>query len=247
MPRHVADVQQPVDAADVDERAEIGERADRAVDHHSLMQVRIKFLFCEGGLFFENDAAIDDDIFMRGVELDDPALDLLPNQFLDLGQIARAAPRCRHECLHAYVDAETAFDHFSDYAANGAVLGVGLLERAPVLRPLDLHSREQVRALLVAARHGDGDRVAHVDGKRALLGAYLVDGQNAVHFAADIYEAGFRRDGNHRALNRLVAVDVMFLLELRENIAERILAGRRDFDVLRVYKVLGIGHETACV
>src|SRR5438128_6152083 len=38
----------------------------------------------------------------------------------------------------------------------------------------------------------------------------------------------------------------MFLLELREDVAERILVRGRDF-VLSVYEILGVGHETARV
>ena len=52
-----------------------------------------------------------------------------------------------------------------------------------------------------------------------------LDRKNAVHFAADVHENGFRADRDHRALDRLaVAVSVVLLLEFRQDIGKEFSA-----------------------
>ena len=84
------------------------------------------------GLFFENDAAIDDNVFVGDVELGDAAGDLGADQLLELGRIAGAAAAGGHEGAHADVDAEAALDHAGDGADDGELLSEGSFERGPV-------------------------------------------------------------------------------------------------------------------
>ena len=49
------------------------------------------------GFLFHHRAAIDDDIFVIDIELDDAASDLLTDQLFHLRRVADAAARSRHE------------------------------------------------------------------------------------------------------------------------------------------------------
>ena len=118
------------------------------------------------GLLFENDAAIDDDIFIGDVELGDAAGDLLADEGFELGCIAGAAAAGGHEGADADVDAEAALDDCGDGAGDGDFLGECALEGRPVAGLRDAEARELVVALFVAAGDGDGERVAGLDGLR---------------------------------------------------------------------------------
>src|SRR5690606_18417308 len=59
---HVGDVQQTVDAAEIDERTVIGDVLDHAVDHLALGQLVDQFAALLGAGLFEDGAARDDDI-----------------------------------------------------------------------------------------------------------------------------------------------------------------------------------------
>ena len=62
------------------------------------------------GLLFEDDAAIDDYIFVSDVELGDAAGDFSADHFFEFGCIARAAAAGGHEGADTDVDGEAAFD-----------------------------------------------------------------------------------------------------------------------------------------
>ena len=122
------------------------------------------------GLLFENDAAIDDDVFIGDVELGDAAGDLLADEGFELGGVARAAAAGGHEGADADIDAEAAFDDGGDGSGDGDFVGEGALEGRPVAGLRDAEARELVVALLVAAGDGDGERVAGLDGFGVVLG-----------------------------------------------------------------------------
>ena len=85
-------MQQAVDAAQIDERAELGQGAHRPAHHHAFLQRPEGFFLGRALALFENHAAVDHHIFVGGVELGDAALDLLADQFFQLGLLR--ARRC---------------------------------------------------------------------------------------------------------------------------------------------------------
>jgi hypothetical protein len=90
LPRHVGDVQQAVDAAEVDERAVVGEVLDRALDDRAFLQVFHQRAALGGELLLDDRAARHDDVVALLVELDD----------LELERLVLEVARCRAPGAH---------------------------------------------------------------------------------------------------------------------------------------------------
>ena len=101
----VADVEQAVDAAEVDECAVGHEAAHGAGDGVAFLHGGVAACAAAAGLLFENHAAIDDDIFVGDVELGDAAGDLGADQLFKFGGVAGSAAAGGHEGAHADIDA----------------------------------------------------------------------------------------------------------------------------------------------
>ena len=91
-PGNVGHVQQRVHAADIDEGAVVGQAADRAVHRLAFLDLGVA-AFLVGALFlFEHRAAVHHHVFVRHIELDDAAANLLADQLFHLGR--HRARRC---------------------------------------------------------------------------------------------------------------------------------------------------------
>ena len=83
-PRHVGDVEQAVDAAEIDECTEVGDVLDDALPHLILLELLHQLLALAGTLVLEDHATRDDDVAAALVELDDLELELLAEQLVDV-------------------------------------------------------------------------------------------------------------------------------------------------------------------
>ena len=70
-PGDVGDMQQAVDAAEIDERAVVGDVLDHAVDDLAFLEVRDQLRAGLGAGLFENGAARHDDVAAAAVHLED--------------------------------------------------------------------------------------------------------------------------------------------------------------------------------
>src|SRR5207249_2036075 len=70
-PGHLGDVDQPVDAAKVDERAVVGDVLDRPLEDDALFEDLERFRLERGALALEHRASGDDDVAAGPVELED--------------------------------------------------------------------------------------------------------------------------------------------------------------------------------
>jgi hypothetical protein len=136
-PRHVRDVQQAVDAAQIDERAVVGDVLDGAAERLALGERLERGLLLLGVLFFEQRLAREDDVAALLVDLDDAHPELLPLQCVEVADRPHVDLRAREERAHADVHREAALDAFDDAADDDLLLGVGLLD----LRPRSSSSR----------------------------------------------------------------------------------------------------------
>ncbi len=71
LPRHVGDVQEAIDAAEVDERAVIGEVLDDALDDSTFLQTLEQLFALLGEFTLDHRATRNDDVVALAVELDD--------------------------------------------------------------------------------------------------------------------------------------------------------------------------------
>ena len=100
-PAELADVDEAVDAVEVDERAEVDDVADRALDDVAHVELVDDLLADLLALLFEDGAAAEDHVVAVAVHLDDAAVELLADVLLevlhaaDVDQRGRAGSRAR--------------------------------------------------------------------------------------------------------------------------------------------------------
>ena len=124
----VGDVQQAVEAADVDEGAVGHKGADGAGDDGALLQLLAASFAEAAGLLLEDDAAVYDHVLIHHVELGDAAGDFGADQLFQLGCVAGSAAAGGHEGAHAHIDRYAALADFGDRADDGQLLGEGGFE-----------------------------------------------------------------------------------------------------------------------
>jgi len=228
-PGDVAHVQQGIDSTQVNEGAVIGEAADGAADRVAFFHLRIELVFGRTFFFFGDGSAIDYDVFIGDVELDDAAANLLTDEFLHVGGIADSAARSGHEGAYTHVDAEAAFDHAGHRTQHSRLIGESFFESRPIHGALDFEARELVVAVEIAAFHRDQTLVARLQGFALQRGHR----QDALGLVSDVKEHRLGVDGNHRGLQLAAAFSLagMALGVLRKNVAERFGAvdGRLGF------------------
>ena len=118
-PRHVGDVQQTVDAAEIDERAVVGDVLDEAVDDLALLEPGDDVGALLGARLFEHRPARHDDIAAPAIHLQDLERLLLVHQRPDVahradvdlasGKNATAPSRStvKHGCVTLFIVTET--------------------------------------------------------------------------------------------------------------------------------------------
>src|ERR1019366_2040598 len=103
-PAHVGDVQEAVDAAEIDERAVLGDVLDDAADDLALFQGLEGLRLLLVALFLEEHAPAEDDVAALLVELDDLELVGLPDELVQVADGPKVDLRTREERLHAAAD-----------------------------------------------------------------------------------------------------------------------------------------------
>ena len=135
-------MQQAVDAAEIDERAVVGDVLDHAVQHLAFGQRVERVLLLFRVLFFEEDLAREHDVAALLVHLDDAHAELLPAQRVEIADGTHVDLRAGEEGADADVDREAALDALDDAADDDLALGVGLFDLVPDLHLLGLFARE---------------------------------------------------------------------------------------------------------
>src|SRR5688500_14756374 len=125
-PRHVGDVEQAVDAAEIDERTEVGDVLDDALPHLVLLELLHQLLALAGTLGLEDHAARDDDVAAALVELDDLELVLLTEQLVDVRHAPQGDLRAGEERVDAHeIDDDTTLDLLDERAFDRLIVLVG--------------------------------------------------------------------------------------------------------------------------
>ena len=117
-PAHVRDVEQTVDAAQVDERAEFGDVLDRAFANLADFEFVEQRGFLFGAFLFDESATADDDVATGFVDLENDALDRLVDEFADVGRTTNVDLAGREENVDADIDEKTALDLLRNFTVD---------------------------------------------------------------------------------------------------------------------------------
>ncbi len=207
-PGHVGHVQQAVDAAEIDERAVLGDVLDHAVDRLTFGQLGddLGALLCAA--LFQDGAARDDDVAPAAVHLED--LERLLHAHQRAGVAHRAhvdlgAGQERHGA--AEIDGEAALDAAEDRALDAVLVGIGFLKRSQAAsrRALSRLIEASPRAVLDPVEI-DLDLVADGDVGRLARICEFLEVDAAFHLVADIDDGLSRLDREDPALDHRTLV-----------------------------------------
>ena len=163
-PGELGDVDQAVDAVEVDERAEVDDVRDRALDDLAGLQAVEDLLADLLALLLEDRAAREHDVVARAVELDHLALDLLAHELVEVLDAADVDQRGGQEAAHAEVDDQAALDDLDDRALDGlAGLGGGLDAAPRLLEAGALLGQDQAAVLVLLGEDERVDLLAELD------------------------------------------------------------------------------------
>ena len=202
-PRDVGDVQQPVDPAEIDERAVIGDVLDDPFEDLAFLEIGEKLVARLGAGFLEHRAARDDDIAAAAVHLEDLEGLRRSHQRGDVAHrthVDLAAREKRHRA--GEVDRETALDPAEDRAADPFSVAESLFEQGPRLFPARPFARQDRFAVAVLhALQIDVDRVAHLQLGLAAGRRELLERDPPLRFEPDIDERRVVLDTDHDSLD----------------------------------------------
>src|SRR5262249_2535624 len=138
--------------------------------------------------FLEYHAPIDNGVLFRDIELNNPAGDLLSDEFFQLGGVLGSAARSGQERAHTDIHTQAALYGAGYHAAHSALFLESFFERTPILRTSDLDLGKRVVPFRVAARDADSERLTALR-RLAAEGARF---DHALGLEADIDEDEFQ-------------------------------------------------------
>src|SRR5712691_7186445 len=202
-PRDVGDVQEAVDAAEVDEGAVVGDVLDDAVDDLAFLEVLHQLLALLGAGLLEHGAARHHDVAAPAVHLQD--LERLRHvhqrrHVADRPDVDLAARQKRHRAVE--IDGEAALDLIEDDALDLFVAVEGLFQLAPALLAPRLVAREHGFAERVLhPLEIDLDRVADLDVGLPARSREFAQRDASLGFGADIDDGEVLLDADDRPLD----------------------------------------------
>ena len=131
-PAHVGDVQEAIDAAQVDERAEVGDVLDRALDDLAEHQAVERLALQLFTLLLDHLSAGDDDVATFFVDLENDRIDRAADPVADFARPTNIDLRRGKEDRHADIDEQAALDFLGDFAGDGVAFLLALHDGFPV-------------------------------------------------------------------------------------------------------------------
>jgi hypothetical protein len=198
---HVGDVEQAVDAAEVDEGAKVGEAADDALANLAFLELELELFAFFLALLLEHAAARQHEVLALAIDLGDFALEPLVHEAAEILVADEVDLAHGHEAAGA-VDAEL---EAADVAAGDAGLDDftdAQLVKVGVGDGLAQGEAHQAGFPVEAV----GDEVDALPDVGWLVGLKFVDRDDAFALAADVDEDVFGRDANDGAGDAAVVV-----------------------------------------
>src|SRR5262245_31949177 len=236
-PRHVGDVKQAVDAAEVDEGAVIGDVLDHAVDDLALFETSHDLAALLGAGLFQHGTARDDDIAAAAVHLED--LEGLRHvheraDVADRANVHLASGEEGHGAVE--IDGEPAFDAVEDHALDALARLVLLFEPGPALLAAGLLARQhRLAGRVLDPLEIDIDFVADREVGRPARNANLFEGNAPFGLQPDIVDGDVFFDSDDGALDHAAF--------LERGSGERLFKQGREFVTARMaHTRLRLGH-----
>src|SRR5271166_7049225 len=215
-PRHVGNVQQSIDAAQIYECAVVGQVLYRACEDRILAQLVQGFGALLALLFFQQLLARNHDVAALLVELDDADIELGILQAVQVAHRTQFHLRARQKRARAQnVHRQAALDAVDDARLDRSFFVIGLLDVVPRLQALGLVVRQVDIAFLgvsLVAHHGDF--LSRLHGHVAFAVGEFSDGNHALGLVADIDHNVLRRNLQDGARDDLFVVEGGFGLSL---------------------------------
>src|SRR5439155_6806174 len=119
------DVQQTIDAAQIDKCAEIGDVLDGSFDNLSKLNVVQRLLLELFALHFNELATGNDDVAALFIDLKDQRVDMPADPVGDFPGASNIDLTCRQKYRHADIDQQAALDFLGDFAADRVAFLLG--------------------------------------------------------------------------------------------------------------------------
>src|SRR4030095_9065461 len=186
-PAHVGDVQQAVDAAEVDERSIICDVLHGAGEDHALGQHLERVFLLLFTLLFEHGRAREHDVPPAALELHDLGAARLADHAGQVLHRPQVDLRAGQERLHADVNAQTALDDFHHPALDPRARFIGLGHGVPHLDLVVLVLGEDDEPLgILLGLEVDLDLLAHL--RHDAVSVELLDGDRAFALVAHVHQ-----------------------------------------------------------
>ena len=189
-PGKLGDVDQAVDAVEVDEGAEVDDVGDLALDHLAGLEATEDLLAHLLALFLEHGAPREHHVVAAAVELDHFALERLAHELVEVVDAADVDQRGGQEAAHPEVEDEAALDDLDHVAFDRFARLGGGLDAAPGLLEAGALLGEDQAAVGVFLGEDEGvdllallDLVGRVD---RLADRELVRGDDPLRLVADV-------------------------------------------------------------
>src|SRR5712671_4484408 len=204
---HVGDVEEAVDATQIDEGTEVGDVLDDAFAHLIDRQLFHEDVALRLALRLEQHAARHDDVAAALVELDDLELEALTQQLVDVWNAPQRDLASGQERVHAHqVDDHAAFDLLDQRTADAFVFLVRFADPLPDAHEVGFLFRKHDRAFLVfEVLEEDFDLVTFLETLRILE---LIDRHGAFRLEPDVENDGGVGYAQHFRLDDLAFLDI---------------------------------------
>src|SRR6185312_8302986 len=164
LPGELGDVHEAVNAAEVDERAEVDDRGDDTLANLALGEIVEEGRTALGLGLLEECTAREHHVVAVLVELEDLGLDLLAEIRREVADAAKLDERCGKEASESDVDDQAALDDLDDRTGHDAIGILDLLDVAPCALVLCALLRQDVAAFFVFLLEDEGlDAVADLN------------------------------------------------------------------------------------
>src|SRR5690606_12638952 len=202
-PGDVGDVQQAVDAAEVNERTVIGDVLDHAIEDLAFLEVGHQFRTGFGAALFQHGAARHDDVAAATVHLEDLERGRLAHERTDIAHrtdVDLAAGQEGHGARQ--VDGETTLDLAEDDAFDALVGVEALLQLLPGFLAAGLVAADHRLALgILDTVEEDLDDAADLHFRRAARGGEFLERNPTFAFQADIDQGKIILDADDHTLD----------------------------------------------